>query len=36
MLLPLTSLAKIAIAIRYERSGILCAANSVPAVIEKL
>src|ERR1700722_8778102 len=33
--LPLTSLAKIAIAMRYARSGILCEANRVPDVREK-
>jgi hypothetical protein len=33
--LPLTSLAKIAIAIRYDRNGILWNANSVPDVTEK-
>ena len=35
MLLPLTSFAKIATAIRYARSGILWKANSVPDVTLK-
>ena len=35
MLLPFTSLQKIAIAARYARSGSLWLANSVPDVIEK-
>jgi DUF1009 family protein len=33
--LPLTSLQKIAMAARYDLSGILCEANSVPAVSVK-
>jgi hypothetical protein len=35
MLLPFTSLQKMAMAARQSRSGLLCEANSVPEVIEK-